>query len=103
MKIFVSRINKSNVNDINLFEYKGSKMIVALAFWYEQMESRYVLNKIAFLRDWKKYTDSHLDLVVDERFKPDALLEYLTFFNSSKLESFLEKIWVNYTFIIMVR
>lgn len=103
MKIFVSRINKNDVNDISLFKYKGSKKIVSLAFWYEQLEPRYILNKYAFLKAWKDYTDSKLDIVVDERFKPDVLIDYLTFYNSTKLETFLEKVWLNYKFIILVK
>lgn len=103
MRIYVTRINRANPKDIYFFKYKGKKMIVSLAFWYELLEPRYILNKEAFLNLWKLYTDSKLDLVVAERFKPDALLEYLTFFNSSKLETFLEKVWSNYKFSILVK
>lgn len=103
MKIYVSRINKNNVNDIFYFKYKGSKMMVSLAFFYEQMEPRYIMDKTSFLKLWKQYTGSNLDIVVEERLKPDVLLEYLTFFNSSKLEAFLEKIWLNYKFVILVK
>lgn len=103
MKIYITRVNKKNNSDVSFYKYTGSKTVVALAFWYEQLEPKYMLGKAQFLETWKKYMDCKLDIVKDGFLKDDVLLEYLTFFYSSKLETFLEKIWINYKFIIMVK
>ncbi|BAC44214.1 hypothetical protein D8X55_00770 [Malacoplasma penetrans] len=101
MKIYISKINKKNDKDILFYKYKSSKKIVALAIWAELMEPRYILNKASFLRAWKLFMDSELDIVVDEVFQYEILLDYLNFFDLSKLELFLEKIWSSrYSFVI---
>lgn len=103
MKVYLTRVNKNNYNDIAFFKYKGNKTTVSLAFWYEQLEPRYMLNKTQFLNLWKSYMNCSLDIVHEGFLKPDVLIEYLTFFYSSKLETFLEKIWINYKFMIVVK
>lgn len=102
MKIYISKVNRKNDKNISYYKYKGSKKIVALAIWTELMEPRYILNKPSFIRAWKLFTGSQLDIVVDETLQYEVLLDYLNFFDLPKLEMFLEKIWSSrYSFIIV--
>ena len=101
MKVYISKINKKNDNEIFLYKYKASKKVVSLAIWAELMEPRYILNKPSFLRAWKLFTGSELDIVKDEVFQYDVLLYYLTFYEAPKFEMFLEKIWSSrYSFVV---
>lgn len=101
MWIYISKINKKNDNDIHFYKYKASKKNCSLAIWMELLEPRYVLNKESFLRAWRIFADCELDLVVGNTFQYEVLADYLTFFNTTKLEIFLEKIYSDYTFVVL--
>lgn len=101
MLICISKINKKNDNDIHYYRYKASKKYCCLAIWMELLEPRYILNKESFLRAWKIFADCELDIVVGNTFQYEVLADYLTFFNSTKFEVFLEKIYIDYKFIVL--
>lgn len=101
MKVYVTKISKKNELDIEKFKYKGSELIVSMAMWYQLLEPRYVINKQAFKSLWFRYTNSSKEICNrKEEFDPSALIEYLTPWNVYYLECFLEKIWINFKFII---
>lgn len=105
MKIYISKIDKKNLEDIYFFKYKGSKNLVSLIFWYEQLEPKYVLNKIAFINLFKKYMNCEEDIVdiENEIFNNKLLIKYLKQSTIVLLENLLEKIWIDYKFIVMIR
>ena len=104
MRIKITKINKRNLTEMMLYKYRGSKKKVALCLWYELLEPRYTVNKESFLIAWKQFMGGTLDIVVDDRLKVDILIDYLNYFDSSKLEAFLERIWLsNYKFIMVVK
>lgn len=102
MKILVTRIEKENELQVDRFVYNGNQLTVLLAFWYQLIEPRYLVNKEAFRSLWYKYTNSVKEICYREQFNPDVLAQYLTIWNVNKLEAFLEKIWIKYKFIITV-
>lgn len=102
MKILVTRINKEDELKVDLFKFQASPLVVSLSFWYQLIEPRYLINKDGFRSLWFKYTNSIKEICYREQFNPDVLMEYLTQWNVFKLESFLEKIWIKYKFIIKV-
>lgn len=103
MKIYVTRINRKAEDEVSLFKYKGDSLKICLAFWYEQLEPRYLINKKDFKSLWFKYTGSEVSICRGKDFVPEALAEVLNVYNISKLEAFLEKIWVKYKFIITIK
>ncbi|MCF0217876.1 MAG: hypothetical protein HUJ42_02415 [Malacoplasma sp.] len=102
MRINISKMNKNNSSEIFFYQYNESKKMNALSIWKELMEPRFLLNKKGFLEAWKLFTGSKLDIVVNNSFQYEVLAEFLTNFNSSKLEYFLEKIWRGYSFIVYI-
>lgn len=102
MKISVTRIQKEDELSVDLFTFKGKPLNVTLAFWYQLIEPRYLINKTGFRSLWFKYTNCSKEICYREQFNPDVLMEYLTQWNVYKLEAFLEKIWIKYKFIIHI-
>ena len=103
MKIYITRINRKSENDISLFKYKGEALKVCLAFWYEQLEPRYLINQTDFKSLWFKYTSSEISICRGGEFVPEALVQVLNPYSISKFEAFLEKVWVKYKFIITIK
>lgn len=103
MKIYVTKINRKSEDQIDYYRYKGSDLKICLAFWYEQLEPRYLLNKKDFQSLWFKYTNCAVNICRNDDFVPEALLEMLNVYSVSKLEAFLEKVWVKYKFIIEIK
>lgn len=102
MKVFISKIDKNNDTLVERYIYKGNSTVVSLGIWEQLMKDRYKLNKTAFRSIWFKYTNSGDELYSDSQLKIDLLKEQLNKINIHKLESFLEKIWIKYKFIINI-
>ncbi|MDE5545268.1 MAG: hypothetical protein K2J69_01100 [Malacoplasma sp.] len=103
MKIYISKISKKNDKEFYYYKYTSSKKINSLAIWAELLEPRFILNKPSFLRAWRYFTGSESEIVVDNVFQIKVFEECLTFFNSSRFEHFLEKIWSGYSFVVFCR